>query len=284
MIFIGDVLQILPTLGEETVHLIVTDPPYFLDKMDSAWKPSDLDKTTKSQQVTSLPGGMKFSADQGKRFYDWYFLVCKELYRIAKPGAFFFSFSSPRLYHRMTCAMEDAGFLIKDQFMWLYTQTQPKAMSVSRFDSSIPSNWKTPQIKSCFEPIAVAQKPPDGTLYQNFAKHGVGLFNSDVKLGDNMFPANVVSDEEISSEIDKYFLVKKPSKKEKGEFNTHKTVKPVAVCEYLIQLASQEGQMVFDPFLGSGTTVLAAQGFHRAWSGCEINQEYAEIIKKRLHM
>lgn len=72
----------------------------------------------------------------------------------------------------MACAVEDAGFHIRDCFMWLYTQSQPKAMSLHHFVDRMPvgeaekaviksrlEHWKTPQLKSCFEPILVAQKP-----------------------------------------------------------------------------------------------------------------------------
>ena len=59
--------------------------------------------------------------------------ISKEIFRILKPGGFFFSFASPRLYHRMTCAIDDAGFEIRDSFIWLYTQNQPKAMSLNHF-------------------------------------------------------------------------------------------------------------------------------------------------------
>ena len=275
----------LKTLQPNLIDCCLTDPPYHYFSMDSHWSPSDLNYVTKHQTVKSLPGGMKLDPKKGKEFQEWYYGIAKEIYRVLKPGAFFFSFSAPRLYHRATCAIEDAGFLIRDCFIWLYTQSQPKAMSVNHFlkkGEEIAKNWKTPQVKSCFEPISVAQKPPEGTLAGNFKKYGVGLFNTDVKLGKNMFPANCIGDESINEDIDRFFLVKKPTKKEKGEYNKHRTVKPVALLSYMIQLATQSNALILDPFIGSGSTCVAAVQLERHYIGIDINEEYLDIAKKRL--
>lgn len=280
MIIHGDALQELKKLDDNSVHLILTDPPYFLDKLDNNWNTQEVEQQTKKQIVSSLPAGMKLDKQQGKNLYKWYKEVSIELYRVLKPGGFFFSFSAPRLYHNMASSVEDAGFIIRDCFMWLYTQNQPKAMSVSRFDATIPNHWKTPQLKSCFEPIVVAQKPPEENLYKNFIKHGVGLFNTDIKLGDNMFPANCFSTEPIAEELDRFFLIKKPKK---DKFNFHKTVKPVELMDYIIQLSTQENQVVMDCFAGSGSTLVSAKRLNRQFIGIEINQEYIEIIEQRIN-
>ncbi|MGQ9901654.1 MAG: DNA-methyltransferase [Fimbriimonadales bacterium] len=212
-----------------------------------------------------------------------------------KPGGFFFSFSSPRLYHRLTCAVEDSGFLIRDTFLWLYLQNQPKAMSLNHFIDRMPipraakeslksrlDGWKTPQIRSCYEPIVVAQKPYEGTLLENFLHHGVGLFNTTLRVGVNYYPSNILIVDGVEAVLDKYFLVSKPSKQEKGIHNYHQTVKPVALCEYLILLSTQEGATVLDPFIGSGTTAVAAKRHHRHYIGIDINPEYLDIARARI--
>ncbi|HEY4508393.1 MAG TPA: DNA methyltransferase [Candidatus Paceibacterota bacterium] len=107
----GDALSLLPRLPEASVDVVVTDPPYFLDKLDNKWSQPKVSRRLTSQLVVqSLPPGMKFDREQGKRFYEWYSRVAAELFRVLKPGGFFFSFSSPRLYHRMAAAVDDAGF------------------------------------------------------------------------------------------------------------------------------------------------------------------------------
>jgi site-specific DNA-methyltransferase (adenine-specific) len=292
----GDALEVLPRLPANSVDLVLTDPPYFLDKLDNEWTPERAARRFyKSQAVFHLPPGMKFDPNQGRRMYEWYLEVSRELLRVLKPGGFFFSFSSPRLFHRMACAVEDAGFHIRDTFLWLYTQNQPKAMGVTHFIERMPlsedtkqslkerlSGWKTPQVKSCYEPIIVAQKPYEGTFLENMLQHGVGLFHTEVRIGQNMFPANVLLVEGVEETLDKYFLVPKPSVEERGAFNQHPAVKPLALCEYLIQLTVPEGTVVLDPFLGSGTTALAARNLKRRYIGIEINPEYVAIACKRL--
>jgi site-specific DNA-methyltransferase (adenine-specific) len=296
-LILGDALKVLPQMEDNSIDLVLTDPPYFLDKMDNRWNP-EVVSTIKDycRVVKSLPPGMRFSREQGKRFYEWFLIVSKELYRILKPGGFFFSFSSPRLYHRMVCAAEDAGFLIRDCFIWLYTQNQPKGMSLNHFigrlncDEKVKNElkkklegWKTPQIKSCFEPIMVAQKEIEGNFLKNMIKYNTGLLNTNIRIGENMFPSNVVTTDPIQKDIDRYFLLPKPTKEEKGEFNTHKTVKPLAICEYIIKLTTfSEDAVVLDPFAGSGTTLVAAKKLGRKFIGIEINREYVEIALKRL--
>jgi site-specific DNA-methyltransferase (adenine-specific) len=114
-------------------------------------------------------------------------------------------------------------------------------------------------------------------------KHNVGLMNTNAKIGDNMFPANVMTVENINEIIDKAFLIGKPTKKEKGVFNNHKTVKPLELCEQIIKLtAFFKDAVILDPFVGSGTTVLAAKNLGLNYIGIDINPEYIEITNKRL--
>jgi site-specific DNA-methyltransferase (adenine-specific) len=296
-LILGDAKEVLTKIEDNSIDLVLTDPPYFLDKMDNNWNHDTVSTITDyCHTVRSLPPGMKFSREQGRKFYEWYLAISKELYRLLKPGGFFFSFSSPRLYHRMTSAIDDAGFLIRDCFIWLYTQNQPKAMSLNHFIDRMDigneakeelksklAGWKTPQVKSCFEPIVMAQKECEGTFLENMQKYQVGLINTQLRIGEEMFASNVVTAEEISEIIDKYFLLPKPTKEEKGKFNKHRTVKPLAICEYIIQLTTfSEDTVVLDPFVGSGTTAVAAKKLGRNYIGIDSNQEYIEIAFRRL--
>ncbi|MDM7461118.1 MAG: DNA methyltransferase, partial [bacterium] len=117
-ILCADALETLPQLPAESIDLVLTDPPYFLDKLDNEWTPERAARRYyHSQAVFHLPPGMKFDPAQGRRMYAWFLEVARELYRVLKPGCFFFSFSTPRLYHRVACAIEDAGFHIRDCFL-----------------------------------------------------------------------------------------------------------------------------------------------------------------------
>jgi site-specific DNA-methyltransferase (adenine-specific) len=247
--------------------------------------------------VTSLPSGMKFNRQQSYDLEKWMIPVAEKIFRILKPGSFFCVFSSPRLYHRVACSIEDAGFEIRDMYEWLYLQNQPKAMSLThviekrKVDDvkkqelkTILDKWKTPQVKSNHEPIVFAMKPTDSDFLNNYDKYHVGLVNTENKIGseNNMFPSNVLCDSECDESLQKHFLVSKPSKSEKGNFNNHKTVKPLALCEYLIALTTREGQCVLDPFAGSGSILVAAKNIGRKYYGIELNEEYYKIIRQRV--
>lgn len=295
-ITLGDSMELLSEIEENSIDVVLTDPPYFLDKLDQNWKHNIVSNQKNRQTIKSLPAGMKFDRNQGLRFYEWYLDISKKIFRILKPGGFFFSFSSPRLYHRMASAMDDAGFEIRDNFLWIYTQNQAKAMSLNHFIKKLNvdektkeklteklKGWKTPQLKSCFEPIAMAQKPTDGTFLENIIKNEVGLFNTTAKVGFNMFPSNILTAEAIDEIMDRHFLISKPSKLEKGRYNFHMTVKPTSLCEHLLTLSIfSKDAIVLDPFAGSGTTAIAAKKLQINFIAIDTNPEYVRIAKKRI--
>lgn len=296
-IICSDALSFLPKLKESSVDVVVTDPPYFLDKLDNNWNQKTVSRRLTSQLVVrSLPAGMKFDREQGRRFYEWYKTIASQLFRVLKPGGFFFSFSSPRLYHRMASAVDDAGFEVRDMFLWLYTQNQVKAMGLNHFIKKMAcgqkerqsiadrlSGWKTPQVKSCFEPIVMAQRPTESTYLQNMISRRVGLVNMNIRIGENMHPANIASTNPMHAAVDKAFLLPKPSKEEKGAYNFHETVKPLALCEYLISLtAFAADAVVLDPFVGSGTVALAAKRLGKSFVGVDVNESYVRIARRRV--
>ncbi len=293
----GDALKLFKKIPDNSIDLVLTDPPYFLDKLDSNWDLEEVNSKKNMKVITSLPAGMKFSREQGVNLYNWYSMIAKEVHRVLKPGGYFFTFSSPRLYHRIASAVDDAGFEIRDAFIWLYTQSQAKAMALDhvikkRKDlsdeqkealSNKLDGWKTPQLKSNYEPIVFGRKETEGNNLDNVLKYEVGLLNTNVTTGDDMFPSNVISTDPISDDIDRAFLISKPSKKEKREYNFHKTVKPIEICVHLIRLSVlSEDAIVLDPFMGSGTTAVATKILGLNYLGFEINKEYIEIANKRL--
>ena len=125
---------------------------------------------------------MKFDRSQSVKFREFYTEISKEIFRVLKPGGAFLSFSSPRLYHAMASAMEDAGFEIRDMMGWIYTQSQVKAFSqdhiIDKDKTRTPAEkealkekcrgWRTPQLKPAIEPICVAFKPIEGRFIDNF--------------------------------------------------------------------------------------------------------------------
>jgi site-specific DNA-methyltransferase (adenine-specific) len=295
----GDCLKYLITLDDNSIDLVITDPPYFIDKLDNNWDAKEIKADVKNSHIKHLPKGMKFDKKQVKELYDFYLELSKILFKKLKPGGYFLSFSSPRLYHSIAMANEIAGFEVRDMINWVYTQTMPKGMSVNHLIDKMKGltneektqlkeeykDFKTPMIKSCFEPICVAIKPIETTFLQNELSFKTGLIDFSQKVGidGDKVPANIITTEEFNEVYDKNFLVKKPTSKEKGEFNTHPTVKPVGLIEHLIRLFSKTNSLVVDPFLGSGTTAVACVNTNRKCIGIELNNEYYKIGVKRIN-
>ena len=287
----------LNKLKDNSIDCVITDPPYFIDKLDNKWSSNEVNNDVKNSHIKHLPKGMKFDKMQVKNLYDYYLELSKLLFKKMKPGAYFLSFSSPRLYHAIAMSCEIAGFEIRDMINWTYTQNMPKGMSVSHIINKMKiseeekqqlieqyKDFKTPQIRSCFEPICVAMKPIGKfTFIQNELNFKTGLLDFSQKVGINndRVPANIITTEEYNESYDKNFLVSKPSKIEKGEKNTHITVKPVALIEHLIKLFSKENALIVDPFLGSGTTALVCKNTNRKCIGIELNKEYYDICVDR---
>ena len=296
-LFNNDCMKELEKIEDETIDCIITDPPYFIDKLDNNWSSKEIKEDKKNSHIKHLPKGMKFDKDQVKKLYEFYFELSKILIKKIKPGGYFLSFSSPRLYHSIAMACELAGFEIRDMINWVYTQSMSKGMSVNHIIEKMDKttdekekikkeyeNFKTPMIRSCFEPICVAMKPVKGTFIQNELNFKTGLINFDNKVGKDKdrVPANIITTEEISDSYDKNFLISKPNKEEKGEYNTHITVKPLAIIEHLIKIFSKDKSTILDPFMGSGTTGVCCKKNNRNFIGIELNKEYFNIAKKRI--
>lgn len=123
----GDCIEVMKTMPDNFVDTIITDPPYALGFMGKAWDkfPSDIGpkKPFANQSKEQKLGGMKFQ----RWCKDW----AKECLRVAKPGATLMAFGGTRTYHRLACAIEDAGWVIKDCIMWLYGSGFPKATDIA---------------------------------------------------------------------------------------------------------------------------------------------------------
>jgi len=286
-IITGDCQQVLSSYGENFFHSCISDPPYGMG-MDH-W-----DHSVPNVEI-------------------W-----QEVFRTLRPGAFCLAFCSPELYHRLACNVEDAGFVIKDQIMWMTTTKMPKHN----------------RLKPAHEPIVVAQKPYEGSLQSNFEKWGCGLIDTEntrvpwekeppkgwIKGGSKRrifgniqnkacdletrkevwidsstnepivkeltggndagrYPSNIIG--EVESEHQKYFYSPRATRKEKGTDNDHPTVKPVDLMAYLIKIYSPVDSIVLDPFCGSGSTGVAAIQESRQFVGIDLSDHYTQIAKQR---
>ena len=130
----GDCIEQMQKLIDEGVQVesVVTDPPYELGFMGKSWDASGIafDKKT------------------------W-----KLAFQLLKPGGYLLAFSASRNYHRMAVAVEDAGFQIRDQIMWIYGSGFPKSHNLG-------DGWGT-ALKPAHEPIVMARKSIEGTKKNN---------------------------------------------------------------------------------------------------------------------
>lgn len=274
----ADCLEGLKKLRANSVHFVATDPPYFLHGMGDEWDKTKLHNRVKPGVVGGLPAGMKFDRNQAKRLREFMFKTSVELYRVLKPGGFAAVFCQARLSYAVGVAFDEAGFEIRDMLAWKY-EGQAKAFSQTHFVRKMKLNdaaknkiikqisgKKTPQLKPQFEPILLAQKPKEGTFIDNWLKHEVGLMSPQQSLMGHGFPGTILE---------------APKPKKGAEFG-HMTIKPVIVMRQLIRLFTVDGQVVLDPFTGSGTTAVAALRDNRKFIGFEIDADYTKIAHQRI--
>lgn len=186
----GDCLDVMAEMPGNSVDSIVSDPPYGLSFMGKQWD-------------HGVPG---------PEFW-------REAFRVAKPGAHLVAFGGTRTYHRLTCAIEDAGWEIRDCLSWLYGSGFPKSKNVSlsidkgeghpnrgraiptasryqnateehltsnpvgeyKAKTDLARQWQGwgTALKPAWEPIILARKPLTGTVAANVAQYGTGGINVD---------------------------------------------------------------------------------------------------------
>src|ERR1700730_11473921 len=133
-LYCGDCLEILPTLDATSLDSCVTDAPYHLTSISGGKSNMHKKKPGVNPQakqfVRLAKGFMGKEWDGGDIAFrpD----VWREVYRVLKPGAHLLAFGGTRTYHRLVCAIEDAGFEIRDQIQWLYGQGFPKSHNVGK--------------------------------------------------------------------------------------------------------------------------------------------------------
>ena len=420
-------------MPDGTFDSIVCDPPYGIAFMGSKWDnygqrcgdaTVDERRRIAEDYAEAHDGAPRYgnsrhdtrnSRREGLNFQAAMTPIFAEALRVAKPGAYMCCFGSPRTYHRLTCAIEDAGWDVKECCMYIHGQGFPKGMNISKaidkrlgaerevigtatngsganlikianhgpgdtgignwdgsgkvYDVTAPASaeakewdgWNT-QLKPAYEPIVIAQKPVEKTIIDNVLKYGTGAFNVDACrvptgnesvsnhsrsaeaavskgiYGDSIaqethqtagqtlgrYPANLVHDgspkvlalfpntgkskggggvkyvgthvydggykgkeyETVgfmdSGSAARFFYCAKPSRRERGEGNTHPTVKSVALMRWLVRLVTHRGGLVLDPFMGSGTTGIAALQEGMRFVGIEQDADYMEIAKRRI--
>jgi site-specific DNA-methyltransferase (adenine-specific) len=137
-LILGDCLEEMKRLPEDSIDAVVTDPPYGLEFMGKDWDGANGFRRSLNSNDTgreSVFGRSSRTSPEyrtGHLFQDWCQVWASEALRVLKPGGHMLVFGGSRTYHRMACAIEDAGFEIRDQIMWLYGSGFPKSLDVSK--------------------------------------------------------------------------------------------------------------------------------------------------------
>lgn len=173
-IYNGDMLDMLQVIKPESIDAIVCDPPYELGFMNKSW-----DST-----------GIAFKKETWQNCFE-----------VLKPGGYLLAFGGSRTYHRIACAIEDAGFEIRDCVMYFYGTGFPKSMDIAKAlegklqpTTDLAKEWQGwgTCLKPAYEPIIVARKPFKGSVVDNIIKYRVGGINIDecrVKFENTQNPA-----------------------------------------------------------------------------------------------
>lgn len=282
-------IDAIKNIESESIHLILSDIPYGISFAD--W--DILHDNTNSALGGSSPAQHKAGSGfktRGKpingwseadkkiplEYQNWVESWAKEWFRVLKPGASCFIFAGRRYAHRAIVGLENSGFTFRDMIGWNKGKATLKAQRISKvyerrndFENAEKlSEWRVGNLRPVFEPILWFTKPykQGGTIADNMLKHGVGAYNLEKW-------------QTFSEKGDNYIEIPNLS----SDRGSHPTQKPLALMKALIELTTQENQIVLDPFSGSGTTLVAAKELNRHYVGFEIDKDYYNNSLNRLN-
>lgn len=280
----ADVLSALADLPDSSTHSVVTDPPYALDAGGAM-----LGQVSAGYH-RSETHSRGYADNDPVKFQLWCSQWVRECLRVLKPGGHLIAFGGTRTVHRLACAVEDVGFDIRDELIWLYGSGVPKGLNLLDADGD-RTGWGT-TLKPAHEPAVLARKPVLGTVAQNHADYGTGALNlAGCAIidpnGPARWPTNTFIDETAANllgDAKRYFYVAKPGRAERPSVAgvRHPTVKPLSLMRELVRMVTPPGGTVLDPFAGSGTTLEAAVLEGMQAIGIEREESYLPLIHQRI--
>ena len=260
-IIYGDCLEQLKKLPDDSVDLIVTSPPY-----------ADQRKTTY--------GGIAVN-----QYVEWFLPITKELLRVLKPTGTFILNIKEKVQNgerstyvlELVLEMRKQGWLWTEEFIWHKKNCYP-----GKWPNRFRDAWerllqfnKTRQFNMYQEAVMVPTGDWAKTRLKNLSETDKTRDNSKVGSG---FGKNISNWEgrEMAYPTNVLHLATECGNK------NHSAAFPEALPEWFIKLFTKEGDVVLDPFAGSGTTLIVAQRMHRNSIGIEIKSEYYQQVKEQL--
>lgn len=306
----------LSELADNSLHAVVTDPPYGINLEEWDTLP-DIQIWQDCFRVLK-PGGylLCFSSIKFQHVFTQNLLNAGFLFKDVLLWAYLNGRVPPiNLDKKIDSLLNNEREVIGE---YNYVQGSPNS---HKKDSYTSKNNKTKAskdsekwvgfgtgLKTAYEPIIMVQKPLEKSLADNILKYEVGALNIDstriafadgeTDVGHNPHPlgrvmSNIIQTENfgdydkyfninVENEID-HFLFYSKVRDGKQTGNIHPTKKPVQLMQQLIKLVTIENQIVLDPFMGSGSTGVAAQTLERHFIGYETNNAYFTIASDRIN-
>jgi site-specific DNA-methyltransferase (adenine-specific) len=241
-ILVGDCLDILSGMQAESVDLVFADPPYNLQLKQELWRPNNTRVDAVDDAWDQFPDFKTY--DQFTR--DW-LDACR---RVLKPSGTLWVIGTYHNIFRVGVVLQDLGFWILNEVVWVKNNPMP--------------NFRGVRLTNAHETLIWAQKTR-GVPY-TFNYHALKSANDNLQMRSDWYLPICTGSERL---------------KINGE-KAHSTQKPEALLYRILQSSSNPGDVVLDPFFGTGTTGVVAKRLHRHWIGIEREQAYVELAQLRI--
>ena len=240
---VGDCVALMERLPERSVDLVFADPPYNLQLTGDLRRPNH-----------SRVDGVDDDWDkfEGIPAYDSFTRRWLEgARRVMKDDATIWVIGSYHNIFRLGAALQDLGFWILNDVIWRKTNPMP--------------NFRGRRFTNAHETLIWAAKSPEAKYTFNY--EAMKALNEDLQMRSDWLIPLCTGGERL---------------KDGQGRKAHSTQKPEALLHRVVLAASRPGELVLDPFLGSGTTAAVAKRLHRHFIGFELNLRYAEIARQRI--
>lgn len=238
----GNSIEILPTLPAESVDVVFADPPYNLQLQGDLWRPN----VSKVDAVDEDWDKFETLAAYDEFTRRW----LTECRRVLKPTGTLWVIGSYHNIFRVGRVLQDLGFWILNDIVWVKSNPMP--------------NFRGVRFTNAHETLLWAQKIK-GEKY-TFNYHAMKALNEDLQMRSDWFLPICTGTERI---------------KEDGR-KAHPTQKPEALLYRVILSSSNPGDVILDPFFGTGTTGAMAKKLQRHFIGIEVEPRYVRVARKRL--